>query len=377
MVDAQPGQARRLQAWRTYSGRPLTPRLVGFVGVAHDAELGADHRLVAAAGQAPGPQAPHWCAGRTCRRCRRRSRRGRAPGGSWRSTRRRHPVRRSRTCPCSRGPGSTPSNLPALAFRARSIPLTVAPLVTAGPGGEPTGSVRQGSPYGRGAAAAESVEPRPGVRGDRLRRARRQQRNGAPPPSPDPNSARSSWVPPAAWKTDRIVAGTSRPVFRAVVGPDQAHRARDSGPLPPPTLEHRGGSPARRRRRPARLAPAITAATPGEPSTGSASGPALTTDACTVPSGRPTANTAGNDPPPRDGWRAQGLPWCPTSLRWVYPVQGSAPPRLWRTSASPGREHHGGVGHQATRSESIAISVAFCKPQMLWSARTPLEPPMP
>ena len=51
------------------------------------------------------------------------------------------------------------------------------------------------------------------------------------------NSSQSSWLPPAARKTDRMVSGTSSPRSSAVVGPDQAHRARDGGPLPA-VLEH-------------------------------------------------------------------------------------------------------------------------------------------
>ena len=51
------------------------------------------------------------------------------------------------------------------------------------------------------------------------------------------NSAQSSWVPPAAVKTDRIVAEHVKAVVGAVVGPEETHRPRDGHPVPA-VLEH-------------------------------------------------------------------------------------------------------------------------------------------
>ena len=77
----------------------------------------------------------------------------------------------------------------------------------------------------------------------------------------------------------------------AVVRPDQAHRAR-TATQSPPALNTSVARPVARSKSSLRAPPPKTAATPGDPSTGSAMTPALTTEACTVPSGRATVKTA-------------------------------------------------------------------------------------
>ena len=58
------------QALRTYSGRPSTPRASASSGVAHDAELGREDDLVAAAASARPTQLLVDAASRRRRRCR-------------------------------------------------------------------------------------------------------------------------------------------------------------------------------------------------------------------------------------------------------------------------------------------------------------------
>ena len=96
-------------------------------------------------------------------------------------------------------------------------------------------------------------------------------------------------VRPAGRREDRTQRRRHvEPEVGAVVWPDQAHRARDRGPLPA-GLNTSVARPSRRSRASLRAPPPSTAATAGDPSTGSAITPALTTEAWTEPSGRATA----------------------------------------------------------------------------------------
>ena len=191
VVDAQPGQ-------RAVAGlaHVLWPAVDGALGrvvrVAHDAELGGDHRLVASTRERPSDEQLVGVAARTCPRCRRTSRRDRAPGGWWRSTRRRPPGRRSRTSPCSRAPDAdtvrpwVPSAI--VSIGAGLLCRRWGRLGGAGPTGP--GSRHPGTGRTGGSAAA-------GIGGDRVR-ARTKTAQRRSPAMTRSNSAQSSWVPPAA-----------------------------------------------------------------------------------------------------------------------------------------------------------------------------------
>ncbi len=73
-----------------------------------DPELGGQHHLVATAGDGPPDQLLVEVGTVHVRGVEEGRPRGRGPGGWWRSTRRRHPARRTRSSPCSRAPRRRP-----------------------------------------------------------------------------------------------------------------------------------------------------------------------------------------------------------------------------------------------------------------------------
>ena len=141
--------------------------------------------------------------------------------------------------------------------------------------------------------------------------------------------------------------GHVQPEVGAVVGPDEAHRARDGGPLQAGLNASVARPDARSRASLRASPPATTAATPGDPSTGSAMTPALTTEAWTSrPGGRRRRRRGDGRPRPavdvsrsacpilsrRRRRRAELSRPAPGPVTTGGPVSAGGPPRPPRRS---------------------------------------------